>query len=128
MSAATPRDLLATNRIFEEEVVGKGDFDALERVYTKGARILPPGGEMQSGYDSIKAFWKGAAAALGVTACKLNSVDVDFLEDTAIEIGRATISILNEGVAGAIEVKYVVVWKNEDGAWKWHIDIWNPNA
>ena len=22
--------------------------------------------------------------------------------------------------------KYVVHWKQEDGAWKWHIDIWNP--
>jgi hypothetical protein len=22
-------------------------------------------------------------------------------------------------------VQYVVIWKQEDGRWKWHRDIWN---
>jgi hypothetical protein len=35
--------MAATNRIFEEEVVGRRDFGALDRVYTRDARILPPG-------------------------------------------------------------------------------------
>ena len=30
-----------TNRVFEEEVVGRRNFGALERVYTRDARILP---------------------------------------------------------------------------------------
>ncbi len=121
-------DLSITNRIFEEEVVGKGDFGALTRVYTTGARVLPPGSEMITGAENIAAFWSGAAVALGVTAIKLNTVEVEYLPDTAIEIGRATISTSNDGVAGSVDVKYVVVWKQEDGAWKWHIDIWNHAA
>jgi hypothetical protein len=27
-----------------------------------------------------------------------------------------------------MNAKYVVYWRQEDGHWKWHIDIWNPNA
>jgi hypothetical protein len=27
-----------------------------------------------------------------------------------------------------MEVKYVVYWREEDGRWQWHVDIWNPNA
>jgi ketosteroid isomerase-like protein len=27
-----------------------------------------------------------------------------------------------------MEVKYVVYWRQEDGRWKWHVDIWNMNA
>ena len=116
-------DLQPTNRVFEDEVVGKGNFGALTRVYTQDARILPPGAPMMKGQEQIQAFWKEAAVALDVKSLKLQTVEAEFLGDTAIEIGAATIST-NAG--GSMEVKYVVVWKKEDGLWKWHIDIWNP--
>jgi hypothetical protein len=45
--------------------------------------------------------------------------------DSIIEVGRAQL-FLPEGQSA--EVKYVVEWKQEGGAWKWHTDIWNMNA
>ena len=34
-----------------------------------------------------------------------------------------------DGAAATTDVgKYVVVWKNDAGTWKLHIDIWNTNA
>jgi ketosteroid isomerase-like protein len=51
-------------------------------------------------------------------------VEVEYIADTAIEIGRATLTTKS----AVVEVKYVVVWKQEDGTWKWHVDIWNPVA
>lgn len=122
MSPSQMADLRETNRVFEEEVIAKRDFSELSRVYTKDARIMPPGAEMITGIEGIKAFWQAAVAALGATAVELRSVEVEFLGDTAVEIGRATIT---GGQGSGMEVKYVVVWKNEDAAWKWHIDIWN---
>ena len=114
--------LKSTNRIFEEEVVGKGDFAALDRVYTANARVLPPGSETVTGQANIQAFWAQAAVAMGVNSLKLNTVEVEFLGDTAVEIGRANITT----ASGNVHVKYVVVWKQEGGSWKWDIDIWNP--
>jgi ketosteroid isomerase-like protein len=124
MVDAALQELRATNRIFEEEVVANGDFAALERVYTTTARILPPGSEMVSGMDNIRAFWTQAAAAMGVTSIQLKTVDLEILGETAVEIGRALIGT----TSGEAAVKYVVVWKHEAGSWKWDIDIWNPVA
>ena len=55
--------MASTNEIFNSEVVGKRNFDALDQVYTADARILPPGGQMVSGRASIKEFWASAVAA-----------------------------------------------------------------
>jgi ketosteroid isomerase-like protein len=126
MSPATaPQDFRKTNQVFEDEVVGKGDFDALARVYTKDATVMPPDGGIITGMENIKAFWKGAAEARGATAVPLTSVSIQIVGDTAYEIGRA---VIHRKDAPAINVKYVVVWKQEDGVWKWHVDIWNAAA
>jgi ketosteroid isomerase-like protein len=116
-----------TNRIFESEVVAGRNIDALDRVYTRNARILPPGSEMVSGRDNIKKFWQSAIDTLGVKAVTLETVDMDDLGDTAVEIGRARLEFI-DGSLAPMSVKYVVEWKREDGAWKWRVDIWNPSA
>jgi len=46
--------------------------------------------------------------------------------DGVVEIGQATLSIQPEGQPPSeLVVKYVVYWRQEDGKWKWHVDIWN---
>ena len=57
------------------------------------------------------------------------SVEVTLAGDGAVEIGRALLTVQPDGQPAAeVEVKYVVYWRHEDGAWKWHVDIRNPNA
>jgi ketosteroid isomerase-like protein len=127
MSPATQQDLQPTNRIFEQEVAGKRDVSALDRVYTADARILPPGAPMITGRENIKAYWQSAIEAMNVRAVKLETVSFEALGDTGIEIGRATLEFAASGAPRAT-VKYVVIWKHEDGLWKWHVDIWNLDA
>jgi ketosteroid isomerase-like protein len=127
MSPSLTQDVQATNRIFEEEVGGKRNVAALDRVYTVNARILPPGAEMVTGRENIKAFWRGAIQSLDVESVKLETVDFQLFGDAGIEVGRATLVFRASGAAPAV-MKYMVVWKREDGAWKWDIDIWNPNS
>lgn len=59
----------------------------------------------------------------------LTSVDVMPAGEGLVEIGKA---VLTAEPAGQPEVqwdmKYVVFWKQEDGQWKWHVDIWNMNV
>lgn len=128
MSPSTFRNALReTNSIFETEVVVNRNVAALDRVYTSKARILPPGSEMISGLENIKKFWQGAMDTLGVKAATLETVEIDDLGDTAVEIGRAQLQFADSSLP-PMSVKYVVVWKRENGAWKWHVDIWNPSA
>lgn len=44
----------STNGIFNRELLGKRNLDALDQIYTSGARILPPGGPMITGRPAIK--------------------------------------------------------------------------
>lgn len=117
--------MAATNRIFDTELVNTGNFDLLDKVYTADARILPPGAPMVAGRANIKEFWKGAIAALGVKSAKLATVDAEMTGDSVVEIGKADLVVADGSM---VTLKYVVHWKQEDGSWKWHVDIWNPNA
>src|ERR1051326_3240540 len=62
--AAIPQAFRETNRIFEEEVVGKGDFAALAHVYTSDATILPPGAGRKDGRIAGVNMRKGRKIAL----------------------------------------------------------------
>lgn len=116
----------ATNRIFEEDAMAKGDFAALARVYTDGARLFSPGVPAISGIAGIIDYWRGAAGALGVTSAKLHSLDLKVTGDRAAEVGRG--DIFTAPGKPPITVKYVVLWKQEGGAWKWDVDCWNLDA
>jgi ketosteroid isomerase-like protein len=124
MNPTVAPDLQKTNRIFEEEVVGHRNVDALDRVYTQNARILPPGAEMISGRENIKNFWQSAMNTMGIKAVKLRTVDFEALGEAGFEIGRARL----EFAAGTppVDVKYVVLWKREGGQWRWDVDMWSP--
>ena len=113
-----------TNQVFETEVVGKRDFGALDRVYTAQARILPPGAPMVEGRDAIKAFWKQAVTGMNVAAATLTIVDAEQAGEDVVEIGRAELTLAG---GQKVPVKYVVHWKEQDGGWRWHTDIWNLN-
>jgi ketosteroid isomerase-like protein len=104
------------------------NFDALDLIYTSDARILPPGAPIISGRESIKTFWSGLAASLNVKSARLTSIEVIPAGDGIVEIGEASIEAEPQGQPAVIEGKYVVYWRQENGAWKWHVDIWNLNV
>jgi ketosteroid isomerase-like protein len=82
-----------------------------------------PGAPMIEGREQIKAFWKQAIAGMGLTAAKLTTVNAESAGDGIVEIGRADLTANGQ----IVTVKYVVHWKQEGGAWKWNVDIWNQN-
>ena len=113
-----------TNALFCDNVVAKGDFAVLDKVYTASARILPPGAAMIGGREQIKAFWKQAIAGMAIKSATLTTVDAEQAGDVILEIGQAGLTLAG---GQSVDVKYVVHWKQEDGRWKWNVDIWNLN-
>ncbi len=123
------RSMQSTNDLFNSEIFGKRNFAALDDIYTRNARILPPGAPMISGREAIKKFWSDMVQSANATSAVLASVDVMPVGDGAVEIGKATLTVEPPGQPAAqMEVKYVVYWQQEDGRWKWHVDIWNPDS
>lgn len=113
-----------TNELFDSEVVARGNIDAVDRIYTARAHVLPPGAPMIEGREEIKKFWKQAIVGMSLSSAKLTIVNAELAGDGVIEIGRADLTTRSGQVVTA---KYVVHWKQEDGAWKWNVDIWNAN-
>ena len=125
ISDSIKTEMQKVNALFGETVVKRRNFAALDQVYTLHARILPPGADLIEGREKIMDFWRAAVTGMNVQDAKLVSVNAHLAGDSVIEVGRAQL-FLPEGQSA--EVKYVVEWKQEDGAWKWHTDIWNMNA
>jgi len=113
-----------TNDLFESELIAKQNIQAIDQIYTMNGRVLPPGAEMIGGREQIKEFWKQAISGLGMQSVKLTTVDAEQLGDGVMEIGRADLSVTG---GQTLAIKYVVLWKQEAGSWKIHVDIWNPN-
>ena len=116
-----------THRRFEDAFNHGDAASAARQLYTRDARILPPGSEMVQGRDRIAEYWAAAAAApqMGVRRVELSTLDLQPLSDGSYEIGRATLTLAGGQRATP---KYVVVWKHQDGAWRRHVDIWNMDT
>ncbi len=102
----------------------QGDAAALAGRYTTDAQLLPPNSDFVTGTDAIKAFWQGVFD-MGIKGANLETVEVEAHGETATEIGKYTMFVEGGQVADA--GKYVVTWKNEQGTWKLHRDIWNTS-
>lgn len=51
---AIKKSMAKTNALFNTEIFGKRNFAAIDQIYTRDARILPPGRPMFSGRPEIK--------------------------------------------------------------------------
>ena len=70
---------------------------------------------------AIRAFWQ-SAFDMGIRTAERITIEVEGYDDFAFEVW----SYVLRGVDGGIldRGKYLVVWKQDDGEWKYHRDIW----
>jgi uncharacterized protein (TIGR02246 family) len=102
----------------------RGDATALAGLYTSGAHLLPANSDFVRGTAAIRAFWQ-SVLDMGLKGATLETIEVEGHGDTAVEMGRYR--LLAAGDAVADQGKYIVVWKNDNGAWKLHRDIWTTS-
>ena len=80
--------MASTNQLFHTEVFGKRNLAALDDIYTKDARILPPGAPMIAGREAIKAFWGNVIESLNATSAALDVGGCDAGRRWLVEIGE----------------------------------------
>ena len=107
----------STARFSEMWQRSTGDDMLLEHIVEKW-RLSASGGGAQATQFAEASETASAASDAGY------SDDVDASGETAVEVGRYR---LTAGDAEADHGKYIVVWKNVDGRWKLHRDIWNTS-
>ena len=115
-----------TNELFSQELAGKHNFEVLDRIYTADARILPPGAPVVSGRENIGKFMSDFLRTANVVSAVPATEDLIVIGDGVVETGITTVVLKPEGQAPVqMSVKYVVLWRLEDGDWKVQVDIWN---
>jgi ketosteroid isomerase-like protein len=62
---------------------------------------------------------------MGIKEAGLETVEVEGHGDTAVEVGKFTLK--SEGGQVLDQGKYIVIWKQEEGQWKLHRDIFNSS-
>ena len=107
-----------------ERAFEQGDAAVLADLYTEDGMILPTGSDFIKGKQAIASFWQ-AGMDMGLKWTKLETVEVESHDDTAIEMGTYTLG----GEEGLVmdQGKYIVIWKYEDEQWKLHRGIFNSN-
>ncbi len=105
-------------------VFGQGDAASLADLYTTTGQVLPPNGEFVSGREAIQSFWQGVMKS-GLNACKLDTIEIERHGDTAVEVGAFTLFVGDRQPVD--NGKYIVIWKQEDGKWRLHRDIFNSS-
>lgn len=96
----------------------------LAALYTDDAQLLPPSGSIVTGKQGIAAYWDSAMKS-GIARAELDTLELDQQGTTAIEVGRARLFREDGNLLSA--AKYIVVWKQQNGNWKLHRDIWNSD-
>jgi uncharacterized protein (TIGR02246 family) len=127
MTQSTSTELRDAISAAEEEwmaTFSRGDAAGLAALYTENGQLLPPNSDFVTGRQAIQAFWQGAMD-MGIKAVKLEIVEVEDHGDTAIAVGKYTLS----GEAGQVldTGKYIVISKQVDGQWMLHRDMFNSS-
>ena len=102
----------------------RGDAAGMAALYTESGQLLPPNSDFVTGKQALQAVYQ-ASMDMGIKAIKLETVEAEGYDDTAYEVGRATL----EGEEGQVldQCKYIIIWKQEAGQWKLHRDIFNTS-
>jgi uncharacterized protein (TIGR02246 family) len=118
------RDAIATANEALMAAAKRGDVAGLAALYTENGQVLPPNSDFVKGKQGIQAFWQ-AIRDMGIKAATLETVEVESHGDTAIEVGKYTLH--GEEGQALDKGKYIVIWKQEEGQWKLHRDIFNTS-
>ncbi len=124
MSTETRTAIEAVDNAFMT-MFGNGDAAGMAGLYTPDGQLLPPNSDFVTGQEAIQVFWQ-VILDMGLTGIRLETAELTDFGDTALEIGRYTLFAGDDNIADS--GKYVVFWKNQDGEWKLHQDMWNTSA
>jgi len=116
--------IAASNKIFGE-TFATGDSTAFANCYTSDACINVTGMPRMCGTGPLTAFFNGGYQ-MGIRNIKLTTEEVMGGKEAMVETGNYEMFMANN--VSVEKGKYIVVWKEENGKWKMHRDIWNSDS
>jgi uncharacterized protein (TIGR02246 family) len=106
-----------------EKANNAGDAAALTALYTKDAKVMPPGAEAASGTKAIQALFEADVAQKMKNTLTLE--DVVGFGDYALETGKYVATSADDKHVD--HGSFMTLLKKVDGGWKIHRDTWNSS-
>ncbi len=100
------------------------DSIGLSNLYTQDTKFMMTGSSAIKGRESVVSAFSGIMKS-GISRIDLNTIEVWGNDGLITEEGEYS---LYAGDTQADHGKYLVLWKNEDGKWKLHRDIFNTDV
>ena len=116
--------IAASNKVFGASFA-TGDSVAFANCYTGDGCIYNANMPKVCGTDGIRAFLNGGYQS-GIRNVVLTTEEVMGGKEAVVETGKYEVFIADN--VSVEKGKFVVAWKEENGKWKMHRDIWNSDA
>lgn len=111
-----------------EEAANRGEVERLMEVYAPDAVILPPGGPVIEGSETIRELFRQEFERFDTKlAFTTQQIEVD--GDMAYRRGRYVWRGTPRMTGQTVETtnKFLEVWRRQpDGSWRIAVDMWNP--
>ncbi len=111
-----------------EEAANTGQVERLMEVYAPDAVILPPGGPIIEGSETIRELFRQEFERFD-TKIAFTTQEIEIEGYMAFRRGRYVWRGTPRGSGQTIETtnKFLEVWKRQpDGSWRLAVDMWNP--
>jgi len=116
--------IAASNKQYGE-CFATGDSVKFVNSYTSDACIYVTNAPKMCGPQAITAFFNGAYS-MGIRSLKLTTEELSGSKEAVVETGTYELFV-DKGVS-IDKGKFIVIWKEENGQWKMHRDIWNTDS
>ena len=113
-----------SNKTYGDAFVKK-DSALFVSKYTKDACLMVTGMPKMCGIQGVGGFFNAAYMGMGVRNLVVKMEEAMGGPDGVSEIGAY--ELFGEGNKTLDKGKYIVVWKQEDGKWKMHRDMFNTD-
>jgi uncharacterized protein (TIGR02246 family) len=119
----------ALNRQFEQAVASK-NADAVARLYSTDAVIMPPNAPTVRGQAAVRAFWAEMFKGIGTPTGTLTStdIDIDATGNQATDVGTYNFSFTSEQGPVTERGKYITKLRKVGTEWKITHDIFNSDV
>ena len=115
--------IAASNATFGDGFAN-GDSVGFAAHYTTDACISPSNFPKMCGTAAIMAYFNGGYK-MGIRGIKITTDEVMGGKEGVIETGRY--EIFADKNMSIDKGKFIVMWKQENGKWKMHRDVWNTD-
>ena len=116
--------IAASNKVFGG-CFATGDSTTFANCYTSDGCINATGIPKMCGREAIISFFNGGHK-MGINNIVLTTEEVMGGKEAVVETGKYEMFVGDK--VSAEKGKFIVVWKEENGKWKMHRDIWNSDA